>query len=61
MLSPLEAAVVVFCDGRAAAVTGRCWVGVSVDPPLVPGDDCTLRGLGKTHSYEMVDWSTVAK
>ncbi|WAR17337.1 hypothetical protein MAR_031931, partial [Mya arenaria] len=47
--SEVGAAVVVVCEGRAAAVTGRCWVGVSDDPPLVPGDDCTLR--------EAVDWA----
>lgn len=37
--------VVVFWDGRAAAVTGLGWEGVSEEPPLVPGDDCTLKGL----------------
>ena len=44
-----DVVVVVFCDGRAAAVTGRGWVGVSAVPLvavlLVPGDDCTLNGL----------------
>ena len=44
---PVVAVVVVFCEGRAAAVTGRGWEGVSDDPPLVPGDDCTLKGLEK--------------
>ena len=37
--------VVVFWEGKAAAVTGLGCVGVSVELPRVPGDDCTLSGL----------------
>ncbi|KAH3780659.1 hypothetical protein DPMN_158478 [Dreissena polymorpha] len=37
--------VVVPWEGRATAVTGLGWVGVSDAALRVPGEDCTRRGL----------------